>query len=318
MASTMHGIKCTVFEQDKALDARPRDWNFGIYWAQVPLYGKRLTHVESDGQSVQAQFDDGSSATGNLLIGAEGAHSKVREFIVGKEEATLEKVPLVASVTMAKLPADAATLFTKLHHRNTVSFHPNGYFTWLGVHDAFEGTKPGDWTFMIIQSWIPKQPYDPSSLTGEDILKDMKERAKHYAEPFNSIFQSIPKDTRCWHNQLSHWLPRPWDNRNGTVTLVGDAAHPMTFHRGQGLNNAIHDAASLAQKLKDRNQNSDDTSPSPVSAAIAAYEDEMRTRGKEAVLASTQNSLSTHDWNTLLKSPLFTAGLAQKVKKEVE
>lgn len=31
------GIKCVVFEQDAALDSRPRDWNFAIYWAQVPL-----------------------------------------------------------------------------------------------------------------------------------------------------------------------------------------------------------------------------------------------------------------------------------------
>jgi hypothetical protein len=30
-------IHCTVFEQDASLDERPRDWNFGIYWAQAPL-----------------------------------------------------------------------------------------------------------------------------------------------------------------------------------------------------------------------------------------------------------------------------------------
>jgi hypothetical protein len=31
------GIPYTVFEQDAAIDARPRDWSFGVYWAQTPL-----------------------------------------------------------------------------------------------------------------------------------------------------------------------------------------------------------------------------------------------------------------------------------------
>jgi 2-polyprenyl-6-methoxyphenol hydroxylase-like FAD-dependent oxidoreductase len=79
--------------------------------------------------------------------------------------------------------------------------------------------------------------------------------------------------------------------------------------RGQGLNNAIHDAATLGQELK----KSGVASQSDVSSAIAAYEEEMCARGKEAVLSSNQNSLSTHNWSTLLQSPLFTAGLKQKV-----
>ena len=31
------GIKYTVFEKDLALNQRPRDWNFGVYWAQAPF-----------------------------------------------------------------------------------------------------------------------------------------------------------------------------------------------------------------------------------------------------------------------------------------
>lgn len=37
LTSLQQGIHFTVFEQDASLDARPRDWNFGIYWAQAPL-----------------------------------------------------------------------------------------------------------------------------------------------------------------------------------------------------------------------------------------------------------------------------------------
>ncbi|KAI9845094.1 MAG: hypothetical protein M1837_005098 [Sclerophora amabilis] len=372
-----HGIRCTVFEQDASLEARLRDWNFGIYWAQVPLdecltdelsrlvqgaqvdsristaddvmpifngasgevmkivpaphnirlqrrkflrlistdvdvqYGKRLANIESDGKTAKAIFEDGSSETGNLLIGAEGAHSKVRTFLLGPEKAALEMSPLVASVSMARLPEETAVQFQKLHPRFCIAFHPNGYFSWIGVHDANEGSKPGDWTFMIIQSWNSDQ--DPSKLSGPLILEDMKRRGKEFSEPFNTIYQSIPDGTPCWHNRLSSWSTEPWDNRNSTVTLAGDAAHPMTFHRGQGLNNAIHDAANLTRQLKEVR---DTASTDAVASAITAYEQELWQRGKEAVLASNANSKSVHNWSELLQSPLFTAGLKQKIVRE--
>lgn len=66
-----------------------------------------------------------------MIIGAEGAHSKVREFLVGTETAKLVQSPIVASVTMAKLPRDAAIAFQKINPRYHVTFHPNGMFTWI-------------------------------------------------------------------------------------------------------------------------------------------------------------------------------------------
>jgi 2-polyprenyl-6-methoxyphenol hydroxylase-like FAD-dependent oxidoreductase len=82
--------------------------------------------------------------------------------------------------------------------------------------------------------------------------------------------------------------------------------------RGQGLNNAIHDAAILGQELKKRSV----ASQSDVSSAVTAYEAEMWPRGKEAVMSSHHNTTSLHNWEMLLNSPLFTAGVKQKVVPE--
>lgn len=60
-------------------------------------------------------------------------------------------------------------------------------------------------------------------------MKDFKRRAGELAQPFRSAFEVISDDTPIWHNRLSYWATQPWDNRNGTVTLAGDAAHSMTF-----------------------------------------------------------------------------------------
>jgi hypothetical protein len=80
---------------------------------------------------------------------------------------------------------------------------------------------------MILLSWASE--HDLPSAKGPKVVEDIKERGRLYAEPFNAIFQSVPEDSGSWHNRLSYWPTEAWDNHNGTVTLIGDAAHPMTF-----------------------------------------------------------------------------------------
>jgi hypothetical protein len=45
--------------------------------------------------------------------------------------------------------------------------------------------------------------------------------------------------------------------------------------------------------------------------AVQAFEKDLWPRGREAVLASNENTNAVHDWNTMLKSPLFTGGLSK-------
>ncbi|KAF2841942.1 FAD/NAD(P)-binding domain-containing protein [Patellaria atrata CBS 101060] len=288
------GIACTVYEADPTPTHRPRDWNFGIYWAQSPLgnclpqelndqltacqvdihtpaaddilpvlngktgevlkevaapfnlrlqrrkfiqllgtgidiqYGKRLVGVESGNGIAKAKFEDGSEHTANLLIGAEGAHSVVRNFLCGPEKGALKESPLVANATICRLPAENALAIRKLHHRSTIWFHPNNSFTWFGVHNAYERDNPEDWEFMFLQSWKEE---DSTPLSQTKILQDMKTRADDFADPYKSCVYAIAEGTKCWRSRLKYWPTEPWDNLNGTVTLAGDAAHPMTFRK---------------------------------------------------------------------------------------
>ncbi|KAK7755112.1 hypothetical protein SLS62_002927 [Diatrype stigma] len=176
------------------------------------MWGKRLAAVSSNGRKATATFRDGTSESADMLIGSDGAHSLVREFLVGPERAALQSSPLAASVAMAKLPAFAAEKFKQLAPRFLLGFHPLGYFCWIGGELYF---RPDSNQILIC--------------TGPAILEDLKKRTESFSEPFNICFQSIPEGTKCWHSKLSYWVPEPWDNRNGTVTLVGDAAHPMTY-----------------------------------------------------------------------------------------
>ncbi|TVY21659.1 FAD-dependent monooxygenase cctM [Lachnellula arida] len=332
------GIPCTVFEQDANLQQRPRDWNFGIYWAQSRLdecltedlrslvptvqtdpsykpsdasvmpWGKRIKHVETGENSVTVTFEDGTRETGNLLIGAEGAHSITREFLLGPEEAALLQSPCVASVTITKLGRDAAIALRALHPRYTISFHPDGTFTWMSIHDC-TAEDPGEWTWMLMQTW---RSDEPTGLAGDNVLPAMYERGKNFGYPFNEVFRTIPEGTKVWHNRLAYWPTKPWDSRGGLVTLAGDAAHPMTFHRGQGLNNAITDAADFLVHLREMKEHT----PAELAAAVKRYEVELWPRGHEAVLQSHENTNAVHDWKTMMQSDLFTGGLAKLSKEE--
>lgn len=79
--------------------------------------------------------------------------------------------------------------------------------------------------------------------------------------------------------------------------------------RGQGLNNAIHDAARLGSALKEVCQEG-----TPLVDAIDVYEKEVVARGHEAVISSGQNSMMVTDWNQLKESPIFKVGVQQHKK----
>lgn len=125
------------------------------------------------------------------------------------------------------------------------------------VHDAKTSDDPSQWPFMIYISYpnplpavnsrasselsLPGTPPASMSLPSTadspanhsnriPTLADMKHRASAFAEPFSSAIASISDGTKVWGGVLYDW-PTPlegWDNRRGTVTLAGDAAHPMT------------------------------------------------------------------------------------------
>ncbi|THU96336.1 FAD/NAD(P)-binding domain-containing protein [Dendrothele bispora CBS 962.96] len=376
------GIPCSVFEQDAAIDARERDWSFGVYWAQSRLgeclpegvdetyllenvqvdkyiadedafipclngvtgeltskiptpfsirlqrrkfikllsqgidihYGKQLTDIKTEGGFVTASFEDGTKEEGRLLVGCDGAKSKVRNFLLGPEKGALRQLPFMHNAAVTTLPAETALAIRKMHRRNMFATHPNGSFLWISVQDC-SNADPSKWSFMFLQTWTNPisggaKATEPlvDLATRPEIVQDMRNRAKVFAESFSSLWQTIPDDAPAWHGRVSDWPTEPWDNR-GAVTLAGDAAHPMTYHRGQGLNNAISDAASLLHALLDHYPPSDTSSSLPFAEALKVYESEVWERGREAVLSSAQNTVMMHDWDRLLQCDTLRIGI---------
>lgn len=156
---------------------------------------------------------------------------------------------------------------------------------------------------MFSLTWPDKD--SPTPAGPEAIRTNWLFWAEKLAEPFRSAYLAIAPTATIWCDRLAEWPTEPWDNRGGRVTLAGDAAHPMTYHRGQGLNNAILDAAFLCRALHGHRQ-----AGKPTVDALAVYEAEMQERGRAAVISSGENSRMVHDWEQLKQSPVFKIGLA--------
>ncbi|KAL8836738.1 MAG: hypothetical protein Q9170_002802 [Blastenia crenularia] len=364
-------MRCTLFEREKYLNERRRDWNFGIYHAKpefdecVPenikdkltsalvdpirglsekdtfsmlngqtgellmdlptpnalrlnrskfraliaegldiQYNKKLSGIScsDDSDSVAVRFEDGDSVTGNLVIGADGANSKVREFLLGPSKAALKPMSIFGCGALESLPAEISRKIRDVNDLYFVTYHPEGPCAFMAIHDVPDQSKPETWKWMFSLTWPDKD--SPVPADAEAIRRNWIFWAEKLAEPFRSAYLAIAPSATIWCDRLAEWRTEPWDNRKGRVTLAGDAAHPMTYHRGQGLNNAIVDAAFLCRALNEHCFNS-----KSIEAALAVYEKEMQARGRAAVISSGENSLMVHDWEKLKQSPVFTMGL---------
>ena len=99
----------------------------------------------------------------------------------------------------------------------------------LSVHITPDRERPESWT------WSPTVTFrheigDEGLNTPADIRRAWDHFAENHAEPFRSALLSLPGDEELWCERLAQWPTVKWDRSGrGSVTLAGDAAHPMTY-----------------------------------------------------------------------------------------
>lgn len=79
------------------------------------------------------------------------------------------------------------------------------------------------WTTFWVKIWRGSS----TNLPKNDAINYIKESTKGLCEPFQSLIDWTPAGSPCYMDEMKYWVPVPFNNHSGRVTLAGDAAHPM-------------------------------------------------------------------------------------------
>ncbi|KAF5657668.1 salicylate hydroxylase [Fusarium heterosporum] len=200
--------------------------------------------VDVDAVTATVFLEDGSQLQGDLVIGADGVHSKSRQKVVKKDIKTYSSGK---SAFRFLVPRQAA-----LDDPETAQFAQNNgqLIIWYGS-DRRVVMYPCDdnkmFNFVCIH---PREESDPGSTEDWSTTANMSILLKVYRDFDAALLKLLgkanPDSLKVWElldmEVLSNWT-------NGKLALLGDAAHPFLPHQGQGAGVAIEDAASLAVVL---------------------------------------------------------------------
>lgn len=196
-------------------------------------FGKHLESVDDDGSKVTLCFADGSRQEADIVVGADGINSRIREALLGPEKPNYSGW---------------------VGHRALIRGEQLARYN-LTFEDCVKWWK-GDRHMMVYFTTTRRDEYyyvtgvpEPDLKTDAAFVQSSREEMFAAFEGFHPIVQALIEST----DSVTKW---PFNNRSplplwsrGRMVLLGDACHPMKPHMAQGACMAIEDAAVLTRCL---------------------------------------------------------------------
>lgn len=225
---------------------------------------KCLSNIDDSGDCAVLHFKDGSTAEADFVIGADGARSKVRDLMLGYDDYLYAGYTAFRGIVpIEQLPSLP---------------DPTAIQCWMGdgchlLHYPIGGDRSGDVNFFLVQR-------DPTPWPHREWTAPAKEgeQLKYFGDWHPAVVEmltSVPVGDRWamnYHMMLGRWS-------KGRVTLMGDAAHAIVPHHGQGANQSVEDAVVLADCIADMGSSS-------LSDVQKRYEHLRHGRARKVVYAS--------------------------------
>ncbi|MGH8669780.1 MAG: FAD-dependent monooxygenase [Burkholderiales bacterium] len=238
--------------------------------------GSKCVGFEQDTSRVKLQLENGESAIGDALIGADGVHSRIRQGLFGADRPVFTGIIAWRGIVpMDRLPPHMARMV------GTNWVGPGGHVVHYPLREGrlmnFVGAlERSDWQ---VESWSARG-------TTEELSADFA----GWHEDVHALIRNIPAPYK-WALMVRPPMPR-WSV--GRVSLLGDACHSMVPFLAQGAVMAIEDGYVLGRAITE--------GQGDVASRLLRYEAARRERANRAVAGSASNIQRFH--NPALADPV--------------
>ncbi|MCG2580833.1 MAG: FAD-dependent monooxygenase [Marinobacter sp.] len=227
------------------------------------LSGNGVTAVDNSNNQATVTLEDGSELTCELVIGADGALSRIRDMAgIGVTRDQYAQQAMVISVRYLGAVEDITWQ----------AFHPSGPRAFLPLHSAGD-QHPGESWASLVWYDAPEELARLKTLDTESLMVEIQKAFPDDLPPLTHIDARASFPIARQHaKHYSH----------GRVVLVGDAAHTINPLAGQGVNLGFQDAACLQSQIREARRAGCDLADSQW---LDRYEQQRRPANRRMMLA---------------------------------
>ncbi len=227
--------------------------------------GHRCVALHQDGRTARLEFANGATAEADVVIAADGIHSALQRYVVPPSPPEYSGSRAYRGlVPREKLPA----------------WRDEAHQVWMGDGKHFMVFPVRSGKLLNYVGFVPTSSQTVESWSA---IGDRDELAASFAGWDAPVTELLSKVESCFWWGLYDRAPLPaWTS--GRLALLGDAAHPMLPHLGQGANQAVEDGVALAVLLEGRD-------PAEVPEILPRYEAFRRVRTDVIQAEARRNGL---------------------------